>query len=460
MTGSFKHRHHLRTALDITADISLVIIGVTMAAYWRGLRPDIDLPLIIVCAAALALATLMTNTRLGRYRRADQHSGMSFPGHAALSLAVAVACAYAIFLVMQSSDNGSQLLTLPAVTTAFGMLVHRIGVSHSGTAGVPARRVLVLGVGDRALAVRHALDDSEKDVTIVGHYPGASAEPAAVPIECVLPGTRGLTETARALRIDEIVVALSERRGGAMPLRELLDCRLAGIKVIDLASHFEQTLGQIRLDSLHAGWLIFGNGFRQDTLRSAAKRLYDISTALVLLIVTLPVMLVAALLIALTSGLPVFYRQERVGLNGRLFNVLKFRSMRTDAEPDGTPRWALADDARVTRLGRFMRKTHIDELPQLLNVLRGDMGMVGPRPERPYFVAQLTRDIPFYAVRHSVKPGVTGWVQVRFPYGASVADSAGKLQYDLYYVKNNSLVLDTLVLLETVMVVLTGKGAR
>jgi len=255
-------------------------------------------------------------------------------------------------------------------------------------------------------------------------------------------------------------VAVTERRGGVLPLRELLDCKLAGVRVLDLASHFEQTLGQIRLDSLYAGWLIFGDGFRQGFWRTTIKRAFDVVCALILLILAAPVMALASLAIILESGMPLFYRQGRVGLNGRLFNVIKFRSMRTDAEKDGKPRWATAGDDRVTRVGRIIRKLRIDELPQLISVLNGDMSLVGPRPERPYFVDQLTREIPFYAVRHSVKPGVTGWAQERYHYGASVEDSAEKLQYDLYYVKNHTLFLDILVLFETIGVVLTAKGAQ
>ena len=276
----------------------------------------------------------------------------------------------------------------------------------------------------------------------------------------VLSRALSLTDTARNLKTDEIVVAVSERRGGSMPLRELLDCKLQGIKVVDLASHFEQTLGQIRLDSLYAGWLIFGDGFRQGSLRSGVKRLFDIACASILILLALPVMLIAAVFIVLEDGFPLLYRQERVGLNGRLFNVIKFRSMRRDAEKDGKPVWARAKDNRVTRVGQIIRKLRIDELPQLFSVLKGDMSLVGPRPERPFFVDQLTKEIPFYAVRHSVKPGVTGWAQVRYHYGATVEDSAEKLQYDLYYVKNHSLFLDLVVLFETVGVVLTGKGAH
>jgi exopolysaccharide biosynthesis polyprenyl glycosylphosphotransferase len=211
---------------------------------------------------------------------------------------------------------------------------------------------------------------------------------------------------------------------------------------------------------LHAGWLIFGNGFAQGAYRDIAKRLFDVVASCVLLALGAPVMLAAAACIALESRGGVFYRQERVGQNGETFAVLKFRSMRSDAEKDGMPQWAAARDDRVTRVGSFIRRFRIDEFPQLLNVLAGRMSLVGPRPERPFFVEQLTQQIPFYAVRHSVKPGVTGWAQVRYQYGATVADAQEKLQYDLYYVKNHSLFLDLVVLFETVGVVVSGKGAR
>jgi sugar transferase (PEP-CTERM system associated) len=253
---------------------------------------------------------------------------------------------------------------------------------------------------------------------------------------------------------------LAERRGGSMPLRELLDCKLLGVRVVDVATHFEKTLGQIRLDSVNPGWLIFGEGFNQGMARTLVKRVFDIICATILLLVSAPVMILTGILILLESGGPVLYLQERVGQNGRIFNVVKFRSMRTDAEKDGTPRWATAGDDRVTRVGRIIRKLRIDELPQLFTVLVGDMSLVGPRPERAFFVDQLTQEIPYYAVRLSVKPGLTGWAQVRYHYGATMEDSAEKLQYDLYYVKNHTWFLDLVILFETIGVVLTGKGAQ
>jgi sugar transferase (PEP-CTERM system associated) len=232
------------------------------------------------------------------------------------------------------------------------------------------------------------------------------------------------------------------------------------VQVVDIATHFEQFLGQIRLDAVSAGWLIFGGGFEQGLLRSVVKWIFDFFGALLLLILGAPVMVLAALLIFMESKGAILYRQERVGLQGRTFNVIKFRSMYVDAEKDGTPRWATVGDPRITRVGKWIRKTRIDELPQLFSVLKGDMSLVGPRPERPFFVEKLIQEIPFYAARHSVKPGLTGWAQVRYHYGSSVEDTQQKLQYDLYYVKNNSWFMDLVILFETVGVVLTGKGAQ
>ena len=243
-------------------------------------------------------------------------------------------------------------------------------------------------------------------------------------------------------------------------MRQLLACRISGISVIDLAGFYERERGQVPIHSLKSSWLIYGKGFAQDPVRTAVKRVFDVAGALGLLALAAPVMLLAAAAIALESGRPILYRQQRVGRGGRAIMCIKFRSMRADAESDGVPRWASKGDPRVTRVGRLLRKTRIDELPQLLNVLRGEMSLVGPRPERPSFVKQLGQSIPYYDVRHSVKPGVTGWAQVRYTYGASVEDATRKLQYDLYYVKNHSLFLDILILVETVRVVLFGEGAH
>jgi sugar transferase (PEP-CTERM system associated) len=260
--------------------------------------------------------------------------------------------------------------------------------------------------------------------------------------------------------VREVIVAVREQRGGVLPLRDLLDCRVRGIPVTDLSGFYEKVRGEVPIESLKASWLIYGNGFEQGAIRTIVKRIFDIAASTTLSVLSAPIMILTALAIRLESPGPVIYRQERVGRGGRTFTVLKFRSMRLDAEKDGVARWAAAGDPRVTRVGRLIRKLRIDELPQLLNVVRGEMSFVGPRPERPGFVAALKEQIPFYDLRHSVKPGLTGWAQVRYSYGASVDDARTKLQFDLYYVKNHSLFLDILILFETIRVVLFREGAH
>lgn len=322
------------------------------------------------------------------------------------------------------------------------------------------RRVLIYGAGRRAQVVAQSFQRDDDSVELVGYFVGLQESAANVLVQGALFSGASLSEVVQNQRINKVIVALGERRGGSMPMRELLDCKLAGIQVIDVATHFERYLGQIHLDAVSAGWLIFGDGFQQGWLRSSVKWVFDMLGAMVLLVLALPVMLLAALLIFLEDGGPIFYQQERTGLGGKVFNVIKFRSMRQDAEKNGVPQWAGAGDSRVTRIGKILRKLRIDELPQLFCVLKGDMSLVGPRPERPYFVEQLTQQIPYYAMRHSIKPGVTGWAQVCYHYGASIEDAQQKLQYDLYYVKNHSWFLDLVILFETVGVVLTGKGAQ
>ncbi|HET9024903.1 MAG TPA: TIGR03013 family XrtA/PEP-CTERM system glycosyltransferase, partial [Burkholderiaceae bacterium] len=310
--------------------------------------------------------------------------------------------------------------------------------------------VLIVGTDEEAVAVHSVLESGIPKFSVAGLYDPASH----------LFSDTELCDLVRRLGVREVIVAARDHRGGTVPMGQLLECRISGISVIDLAGFYERERGQVPVQSLKSSWLVYGKGFAQDPVRTAVKRVFDVAGALGLLALAAPVMLLAAAAIALESGRPILYRQERVGRGGRPIMCVKFRSMRADAESDGVPRWASKGDPRVTRVGRLLRKTRIDELPQLLNVLRGEMSLVGPRPERPSFVKQLGASIPYYDVRHSVKPGVTGWAQVRYTYGASVEDATRKLQYDLYYVKNHSLFLDVLILVETVRVVLFGEGAH
>jgi len=262
-------------------------------------------------------------------------------------------------------------------------------------------------------------------------------------------------------RIDEIVLAADDRRKG-LPVQDILDCKMSGVEVVDLLTFFERETSKIRLDILHPSWLYLSDGFRNSMFRRLSKWLFDITVVLFLLPFVLPIMamVTAAILVENRGRGPVLYRQTRVTENGRLFPIYKFRSMQSDAEHDGVARWAVKNDARITRIGSVLRKYRLDELPQLFNILRGDMSFVGPRPERPEFVEKLSKIIPYYNERHRVKPGLTGWAQICYPYGASEDDGLNKLQYDLYYVKNYSIFLDALVLLQTAEVVLLGKGAH
>ena len=459
MIKLFNHYLHKQTLLQIFCDLGLVIAAVFAVVVWRGE----DLTSVVALlgqASLLSLGMLVINSALGFYQRIHNRSLNQSRARAMLSLVFAVPLTFAVFSLFPGSLASRENLAMAAMAGFVIVLLHRVYVAHSTPQSMMRHRVLVFGTGPRAALVGKTLKNEDPHVDVVGYYASPNEAESEVSAWGILSKHKSLTDTALELEVDEIVVALVERRGGSMPLRELLDCKLHGVRVVDVATHFEKTKGQIRLDSVNAGWLIFGDGFSQGGLRSAVKRLFDIFSALVLILLTLPIMLVTMLLVMLESPGPIFYRQERVGFNGRLFNVIKFRSMRTDAEKDGTPRWAAAQDDRITKVGKFIRKVRIDELPQLFCVLNGDMSMVGPRPERPYFVDQLTRQIPYYAVRQSVKPGVTGWAQVRYHYGSTLEDSAEKLQYDLYYVKNHSLFLDIVILFETVGVVLLAKGAR
>lgn len=448
------------TLLQLLFDFGFVFVGILIAVMWVRSGLPIDMVVLVSYAAILAVTLLAINSWLGFYQRIHDRTVEDSRARAVLALHLSIPIAYLIFLVLPIAEADRTFLELSGMAALFGMLSHRVFASHRKKNTRVVHRILVFGVGHEATKVAAALNQEDPTIQVVGFYPGPMCKEVVVPQNRLLPQSMPLVDTALFHKVDEIVVAMDDRRGGRMPLRELLDCRVSGILVFDMSSHFERMLGQIRIDALRAGWLIFGDGFRQGMWRSFIKHVFDIVAAIILLIVCSPIMLITALLILLEDGAPIFYRQERVGLNGRLFNVIKFRSMRRDAESDGKPRWATANDDRTTRVGRFIRKVRIDELPQLFCVLNGSMSMVGPRPERAFFVDQLTKEIPYYAIRHSVKPGVTGWAQVRYHYGASIEDAVQKLQYDLYYVKNHTLLLDLVVIFETVGVVVGRKGAQ
>lgn len=374
----------------------------------------------------------------------------------AISLGV-IALAFVDFIIAGEHFWRSTL----AYSMAFAIVLLILNrVLLSGLLGTSAfrRRVLVLGAGQRAQRLRALGERPESGFAIVGYIAMSEAHPI---VEEAIPrgAIHNLTRYVENLGVSEVVLAIEERRN-ALPLKDLLRIKTAGVHVNEFSSFLERETGRVDLDTVNPSWLIFSDGFSSGRmLSSAAKRVFDVAASALLLVLTAPVIVLFAVIVRIDSRGPAFYRQSRVGLYGENFDVIKLRSMRSDAETAGA-QWAARNDPRITRVGRFIRKTRIDELPQAWTVLKGEMSFVGPRPERPEFVAGLEEQLPFYAERHMVKPGITGWAQINYPYGASTEDSRNKLEYDLYYAKNYTPFLDLLIILQTLRVVLWHEGAR
>jgi sugar transferase (PEP-CTERM system associated) len=404
------------------------------------------------------LVMLFSSYMLEIYDLDKKLDKLEFPARVMLSLTLSFVILTSVYYLIPYVMHGRGILLLSIVFFGlFQCLWHaffRMWVRSPGF----ARRVLVLGTGPLAGQIGNLIASSKLNYVLAGYYSCAS-EPVTVPDGSVFGDNHDLLETAKKYRANEIVVSLSERRG-LFPVASVLSCKLSGIEVIDAPSFYEKMTGKLLLEYINPSWLIFSHGFRITNLSRLAKRIMDFSIALVGLILAFPFLTIAPLLIKLDSPGPVLFRQKRVGEGDRTFTLLKFRTMRQDAENSTGAVWAQKNDPRVTRLGKFLRKSRIDEIPQLFNVLKGDMSLVGPRPERPEFTTELKGIIPYYSERHYVKPGVTGWAQVRYPYGASVADALEKLRYDMYYIKNWSLVFDLMIVFETIKVVLLGRGSR
>lgn len=381
-----------------------------------------------------------------------------------LIVAVVIGVTLTLFVnyVFPGTYGGYAVLPVTAMASFVGLMLIRALFYNFIDGKFLQRRILILGAGKRASYIDKLRRKADmRGVDLVGFVPLDAAEKSQVSKNRIVSPGGCLRDYVITHDIDEIVIALDDRRL-KLPIKELLDCRMSGIAVVDMLDFFERERGLIQLDLLQPGWLIFAKGFSPDIFRALKKRTVDVVVSLGLLVVFSPLMLLTALAISIESRGKggILYRQQRVGRNSSIFNVIKFRSMRTDAEADGKAQWAQENDTRVTRVGSFIRKYRLDELPQLWNVLSGDMSLVGPRPERPEFVSKLHHLNSLYDERHRLSPGVTGWAQLCYPYGASDEDSIQKLEYDLYYIKNHSIFLDMYILIQTVEVVLFKKGAR
>ena len=375
--------------------------------------------------------------------------------------AAATITLFAIYFLFPSLKTWRGILLGNTLALPLSILAWRVLYTKRLVREHPKEKVIIIGSGNLAKKIgKEIFNREDLGLKLVGFI---DDDPAKLGKSVVNPGVIGgygdIARLVKSEKIDRIIVALPDRRA-RLPMAALLDCKLHGVTIEEGETFDERMEGRVPLDQLKPSWLVFSDGFKSLRSRKILKRALDLFFSVILLIMASPLLLIFPLLIKLDSKGPVIFRQTRVGENGREFELYKFRSMRQDAEAATGPVWAKKDDDRVTRVGRFMRKTRIDELPQLFNVLKGDMSFVGPRPERPHFVEQLKREIPYFEMRTVVKPGVTGWTQIKYPYGATIEDAREKLQYDIYYIKNMNPLLDLLIAFLTVKVVLTGKGAR
>ncbi|GAB3384705.1 TIGR03013 family XrtA/PEP-CTERM system glycosyltransferase [Lysobacter fragariae] len=446
------------------AETGLLMLAVVSAAWLRFLRNAEGFVVFFQSAPtrSLIFAAFITVSMVafGLYQVHVRHTRVEFLIRLLLSFAFGGIALLVLYYLLPAAYIGRGVLAMALVIGFIGVTALRMVVYRVFKTDVFRRRVLVLGAGKNADLINSRMRrrSDRQSFVVVGFLP-LPGQPVLVPDKLLLNTDFSLTEIVEWLQVYEIVVAPDERRG-ALPMEEMLKCAQRGITVTDISTFFEREAGMVKLNVVDPSWLAFSGGFDHSMPRRLIKRFFDLAAAGTLLLLAWPFMLVVAACVALESRGPILYRQTRIGENGCSFELIKFRSMRVDAEADGVARWASRDDDRSTRVGRIIRLSRLDELPQLFNILGGDMSFVGPRPERPQFVDMLSQEVRYYNVRHCVKPGLTGWAQLRYPYGASVSDAEEKLTFDLFYVKNHGLVFDLMILLQTVEVVLFHRGSR
>lgn len=433
----------------IRIEDSLVNFEAVIAPHWL----EASLFAVVMSLAMIASGLYQARLREGTFGFVLRLTTSFLLGTIALSV---------VFYFIPDIFLGRGVLVLSIVSSFISIVLLRMAVQTIDP-DVFKKRILVLGAGERAATITELRRRSDQFGFNILGFVHLRGEKKVVDKGKIINLNIPLVDYIEKHDVAEIVLAVDDRRKG-IPMHELLDCKMRGVDILDVVTFFERETGKIRLDQVHPSWFLFSNGFNYGAGREIIKRIFDAAASFFLLAITWPVMLLAVVAIYLESGCkwgtPILFRQVRVGQDGRPFQVLKLRSMVINAEASGKAQWATKNDSRVTKVGAFIRKTRIDELPQIVNVLRGDMSFVGPRPERPEFVVMLSEKIPYYTERHRVRPGITGWAQLLYPYGSSEKDALEKLQFDLYYVKNHSIFLDFLIMLQTAEVVLFGRGAR
>jgi len=455
----FRFSFQFKKALMFFSEGVLIYLSVLAGVYLRlgDLEYDLLIPKAVVtmgvCLASLYYADLYDPKIIKNIRELLIRLLQAL-GVASILLAF-IYYLYPPLLIGRGASLISACLVLILIVS--WRLLYRLFLRSSGM----TENILIIGANPFAITLAEEIVENRglgyKVVGLIDKNPGRQVgNPVKFP---VIGDYNDIPSVVQNHQISQIIVSMDERRG-RLPMEALLQCKMRGVQINEGVEFYERTTGKILIDKLRPSWLIFSSGFEHSRLAQLFKRLIDLFISAFSLVILFPLIMMIAVLIKLESRGPIFFKQERVGENGRVFVLYKFRSMQDDAEKETGPVWAEDMDDRMTRIGSFVRKTRIDEIPQLFNVLKGDMSIVGPRPERPFFVEQLAKKIPFYVKRHSVKPGVTGWAQVRYSYGASLEDAKEKLQYDLFYIKHMSFWLDMGVIADTFKVVLMGKGAR
>jgi len=469
--------NHLRLPFILLAlsEASVFLVSVYSAALVRFQESNFEQINVVInygggniglIASIYTIVMILSMTALGHYQ-SQQHFSPSIFTETVLrclvSLIIGSIALMILYYLLPEIYMGRGFHFISITLSFVGVIFIRAIFLHFVDKNIMKRNILVVGAGERAVTLINEQGGSKDGLSykIVGYIP-QNQEETAVPSERVVDiDSDAIYQYALENDIDEIILAINDRRK-SYPDEELLKCKLSGIKIIDPVCFLEREQGKVNLELLRPSWMIFSTGFQRNAVDIIVARAFDIISSLIIFIIMSPILLITSFLIAAESKFkhPIFYKQVRVGLDGVPFTLLKFRSMSMNAEKDGRAVWASKNDDRITFIGKFIRKTRIDELPQIINILKGDMRLVGPRPERPEFVDDLATKIPFYKKRHTVKPGLAGWAQLKYPYGATERDAYEKLQYDLYYVKNNNVIMDFFILLQTIEIVIMGKGAR